>query len=120
MALGELSLEYARVVRRSEDGGSEVMESTVVNALGWARSQAFDLWKKSVDAQLGRTQSLYDRFATVEAHGRAQTEAAVAEWARLVVETLKYQTELTSAWRKHSLDAMTRLSTFGTTKSSSS
>jgi hypothetical protein len=65
-----------------------------------------DAWKKATDAQLARVQSFYDNAAAWESRGAEQTRGAIDESARLMRETVLYTTQISSEWRKQSLEAM--------------
>lgn len=73
---------------------------------------ALDAWKRSLEDSLSRVNTLYGRVGDVENQTQTQFTTAIDEWARLVKETAKYQTELAAEWRRQTLDTAQR---FGAT-----
>ena len=65
-------------------------------------------WKRMVDEQTGRIESIYAEMAKVEDKGLAQMNAAIDESARLVKDSFAWYTELSAEWRKMTLDATRR------------
>ena len=65
-------------------------------------------WKRMVDEQTGRVESLYAEVAKLEDKGIERMHAAVEESARLMKDTFTWYGELSSEWRKVTLDATRR------------
>jgi aryl carrier-like protein len=70
---------------------------------------ALDAWKKAMDEQVSRTHTVLGRFAETEAQSELAAHVAIDEWARLAKETMRFQMELSSEWRKQSLEAMQKM-----------
>ena len=65
-------------------------------------------WKKLVDEQTVRMESLYSEIAKMEDKGVERMQSAVDESARLLKDTFAWYGEMTSEWRKMTLDATKR------------
>lgn len=65
-------------------------------------------WKRMVDEQTGRVESLYAEIAKVEDKGVERLNAAVDESARLMKDSFSWYGEMSAEWRKMSLDATRR------------
>lgn len=66
-------------------------------------------WKRMVDEQSGRMESIYAEMAKVEDKGVERLHSAVDESARLMKDSFSWYSELSTEWRKMSLDATRRL-----------
>lgn len=65
-----------------------------------------DAMRQAAEAQIARVQSFYDNASQWESRSVEQTRSAVDESARLMRESVQYATQLSTEWRKLSLDAM--------------
>lgn len=65
-------------------------------------------WKRMVDEQTGRIESMYAEMAKAEDKGLSQVSAAIDESARLMKDSFAWYAELTAEWRKMTLDATRR------------
>lgn len=65
-------------------------------------------WKRMVDEQTGRVESIYAEMAKVEDKGVERLHSAVDESARLMKDSFTWYSELSAEWRKMSLDATRR------------
>ena len=65
-------------------------------------------WKRMVDEQTGRVESLYAEMAKVEDKGIERMQAAVDESARLMKDSFSWYGEMSAEWRKMTLDATRR------------
>lgn len=74
--------------------------------------QGMAAWKTLVEEQLGRWSAVQEELAKAEARQAEQVRSAIDEHARLVKESLAYAAQLSSEWRRLTLDAARRTSTF--------
>lgn len=65
-------------------------------------------WKRMVEEQTGRVESLYTEIAKVEDKGIERMHAAVEESARLMKDGFSWYGEMSAEWRKMTLDATRR------------
>ena len=65
-------------------------------------------WKRMVDENTGRVESIYAEMAKVEDKGVERLHSAVDESARLMKDSFTWYSELSAEWRKMSLDATRR------------
>lgn len=65
-------------------------------------------WKKLMDEQTVRMESLHSEMAKMEDKGVERLQSAVDESARLMKDTLAWYGEMASEWRKMTLDATKR------------
>ena len=70
--------------------------------------QGMAVWKKMVEEQLQRFAAVQDEMAKAEQRHAEQVRAAIDEHARMMKESLAYAAQLSSEWRKLSLDAARR------------
>ncbi|MFO0761006.1 MAG: hypothetical protein U0359_31300 [Byssovorax sp.] len=68
--------------------------------------KAKDTWKKLLDDQVSRVEQLQANIAKAEAEGAAQMTTAMQAMSKLSLDTFAYYGELSTAFRKLSLDAM--------------
>ena len=69
-------------------------------------------WKRMLDEQTGRVESIYAEMAKVEDKGVERLHSAVDESARLMKDSFSWYSELSAEWRKMSLDATRRTAEF--------
>ena len=67
---------------------------------------ALDAIRQAAEAHISRVQSFYDTTAQWESRGAEQTRGAIDESARLMRESVLYATQMSTEWRKLSLEAM--------------
>lgn len=65
-------------------------------------------WKKMVDEHTVRVESLYSEIAKMEDKGIERLQSAVDESARLMKDSFAWYGEMSSEWRKMTLDATRR------------
>ena len=65
-------------------------------------------WKRMVDEQTGRVESIYAEVAKVEDKGIERLHSAVDESARLMKDSFTWYGEISAEWRKMTLDATRR------------
>ena len=70
--------------------------------------QAQGVWKKMIDDQVAKTTALHDELAKLEAQRSEQATQAIEEMARMTRESLSYMGQLSTEWRKLSLEATKR------------
>jgi hypothetical protein len=68
--------------------------------------QVSQFWAKAVEQQLTQLKSIHDQIAKYETQGVEQSTAAIDEAAKLWKETLSYGQQLSTDWRKSSLEAV--------------
>jgi hypothetical protein len=66
---------------------------------------AQDAWKKMIDDGVARWELMLGEVAKYEGQGVGQAKTAVEEMAKLQMDTLGYFGQLSSEWRKLSIDA---------------
>ena len=71
-------------------------------------SQTNGAWKRLVDEQTGRMESMYAEMGKVEDKSIERMQSAVDESARLMKDTFAWYGELSAEWRKLTLDATRR------------
>jgi hypothetical protein len=76
--------------------------------------QIKDGWNKIVEEQLGRVSGFCDELAKLEAKRDEQLVQAVDEAARMTKESLAYFGALSAEWRKLSLEATRRATSWMT------
>jgi hypothetical protein len=62
-------------------------------------------WKKMVDDQVGRVDSMNEQYAAAETQSHERAGDAIDEYAKLLKASLDYSRELASTWRAHSIEA---------------
>ena len=76
--------------------------------------KAWDVWRKMTDDSIARMTAFYAELDKVEAKNLERAEQAMHEAAKLTKDTLAYGAQLGAEWRKASLDAFQRFSSFAT------
>lgn len=70
------------------------------------QSQQFlDLWVKSTQEQIARMDQMAEQLHKVQGQAVDRTREAIDESARLMKESLAYSVQLSSEWRKVTLEA---------------
>jgi hypothetical protein len=73
-------------------------------------------FKKLVDEQGVRVQSMFEEMAKLEARSMEQARVAIDESTRLMKSALDYQAQLSAEWRKLALEAAKRATELVTPK----
>lgn len=68
-------------------------------------SQVRDAWKKMVDDQVARMELAYAEVARLQEQALAQNLKAIDEMAKLQKESLEYVGQLSTEWRKLTVEA---------------
>jgi len=72
----------------------------------FVQSQQFlDLWAKATQEQIARMDQMSEQLHKMQGQAVERTREAIDETARLMKESLAYSTQLSTEWRKISLDA---------------
>jgi hypothetical protein len=71
------------------------------------------LWKKAAEDHVARVKSITDEWVKLEGKGYEQAGAMVDEMAKLTKESLAYNAQLASEWRKLTLDAISNATAKG-------
>lgn len=62
--------------------------------------QILEAWKKTMDGQITRLESLTEQVSQVETQGHTRTTEAIDEAAKLVKDGLSYNQKLATEWRQ--------------------
>lgn len=65
-------------------------------------------WKKAVDEQAARFESMQQEYVKIEAKGFEQAREAIDESAKIMKAGFDLYADLTSAWRQLAVEAMRR------------
>jgi len=70
--------------------------------------QMLDAWSKMTQDQIARMDQMAEQMHKLQGQAVTRTQSAIDETARLMKETLTYATDLSTEWRKITLDATKR------------
>ncbi len=80
-------------------------KSAATNPLfGFDGTFGFDAWRKMADENLARTQAMLEEMSRFETSSREQFAKAIDESARMMHESVNYASQLSSEWRKATLE----------------
>ena len=65
-------------------------------------------WKKSIEDQTARFESMQQEYVKIEAKGFEQAREAIDESAKIMKAGFDLYSDLTSAWRQLAIEAMRR------------
>lgn len=74
--------------------------------------QGFGMWKKAWDDHVTRVNAIFGEVNKLEQKNAEQFTNAVDEVAKMTRENLAYATQLTSEWRKLSLETTKKAASF--------
>jgi len=72
--------------------------------------KAWEMWRKMTDDSIARMSAFYAEVDKIEAKNVERAESAIHEMAKLTKETLAYQAQLGSEFRKLSLESFQKAS----------
>ena len=72
---------------------------------GFDGATGFETLRKMADENLARTQTMLEELSKFEASSREQLAKAIDESARVMHESVNYAAQMSSEWRKATLDA---------------
>jgi outer membrane receptor for monomeric catechols len=75
-----------------------------------AMTSGLETWAKLTQEGVSRMQALFDELAKLEAKQYEATRTAADEMTKLVGDTFSYANQMTSEWRKLTLEATRRSS----------
>jgi hypothetical protein len=99
-----------RNIERSTPARRFLMKFDPFNPWG----QVFETWQKMAEESLARTNAFYAEFEKAEAKHMEQMVSAIDEMAKLQKQSIAYGAQLGAEWRKMSLDAFHKATTFTT------
>ena len=62
-------------------------------------------WRKMMDEQTTRLQSLTQEMSRVEKQGVAQAQTAIDEWARMLKDSLNTVSQINAEWRTLAMES---------------
>jgi hypothetical protein len=76
--------------------------------------QFFETWQKIAEESIARTNAFYAEVEKAEAKRAQHVESAIDEMAKFQKQTMAYGAQLGAEWRKMSLEAFQKATSFAT------
>jgi hypothetical protein len=109
------------MVRRNMAGSASLKEDFPMKFDPFAQwGKVFETWQKLADDSIARANALYAEVEKAEAKRVERVESAIEEIAKLQKETLAYGVQLGAEFRKVSLEAFQKATTFASTAANAS